>query len=401
MKIFISINGLKCGGAEKSLISFINDIPESYIDSNALELDLLVLEKNDYFFTDIPKWVNWLKTDPYIDGMFETTKEHFSNPVNPIVFYRKIASKIRMKIRSCENASRVQHIWDCWKDIIPAQKKDYDLAISYVDGFSNYYVMDKVNARKKILWVHNEYEKLNYNQIFDSEYFTKADAIVTISDKCVESLVKNFPMLRDKIWMIPNISSQKTIWKMSEEPISERIENDNFIVSVGRLNEQKGFDLAIDVAEILAKKISFCWYILGEGELRETLESRIREKKLEDRVYLLGNRNNPYPYLRKAGVFVQPSRFEGKSIVLDEAKILEKPIIVTNYTSASDSIVDGENGYIVEFDANKLADKIYRLLTDKKMKNMFENNLHNERMLADRDIDKYLKLIDAVTKNDL
>ena len=396
MKVFISINGLKCGGAEKSLVSFLNEIPENFIQCNKLEVDLLVLEKKDYFFTNIPEWINWLKTDKYIDGMFETTKEHFRNPVDPVTFSKKIASKIKMKTVKMQNATRVQHIWNCWKDIIPCQEKEYDLAISYVDGFSNYYVTDKVNAKKKILWVHNEYEKLNYNKEFDRKYFSKADAIVTISDKCVESLVKTFPDFKDKFRMIPNISSQKNIWKMSEEEIPETFNCENVLVSIGRLNEQKGFDLAVDAAELLANKINFVWYILGEGELREVLEERIKRKGLEEKVVLLGSRNNPYPYIRRASIFVQPSRYEGKSIVLDEAKILEKPIVVTNYTSATDSVTNGNNGYIVDFDAKILSEKLYSLLNDKEKQREFQQALHDERMNADRDIDKYLNLMQSM-----
>lgn len=97
------------------------------------------------------------------------------------------------------------------------QSKKYDLAISYVDGFSNYYVMDKVVATKKILWIHNEYEKLSYNSEYDRAYFNKADRLVTISERCVESLEKVFPECSSKIRMLYNISSTKMIWQLAEK----------------------------------------------------------------------------------------------------------------------------------------------------------------------------------------
>lgn len=399
MRVFISINGLSCGGAEKSLISFLNEIPEGYISDNELELDLLVLNKKDYFFTNVPTWVNWLDTDTYIDGVFESTKEILQNTKKLTVLIEKLLPKMKMKLKSQQNASIVQHVWNCWKDSIPMLDKVYDLAISYVDGFSNYYVIDKVKASKKILWVHNEYEKLNYNIEYDRAYFSKADAIVTISNRCVDCLKNVFPELKEKIWMIPNISSQAIIWNMSDEKILENIETENLFVSIGRLSEQKGFDLAIDAAELLSERIDFTWFIIGEGDLRGELEERIKSKHLQNRVFLIGNKSNPYPYIRKATVFVQPSRFEGKSIALDEAKILEKPIVVTNYTTAKDSIKDGENGYIVDFNAKALSDRLCDLVVDTDTRYEFSNKLHDERMSAQKDIDSYLHLIDTVIED--
>lgn len=396
MKVFISINGLACGGAEKSLISFLNEIPQRYIEEKHLEMDLLVLNKKENFFTNVPEWVNWLETDSYVDGIFESTKEIIHNTKSISVLINKLLPKLKMKLNKESNVSIVQHIWNSWKNSVPMQHQDYDLAISYVDGFSNYYVIDKVKASKKILWVHNEYEKLNYNTEYDRAYFSRADAIATISHRCVDCLVKVFPEMKDKFRMIPNISSQRVIWKLAEEKLSIEPKKDNVLVSIGRLNEQKGFDMAIDAAKLLSAKTDFVWYILGEGELRKELEERIESKKLENKVMLLGNKSNPYPYIRKATVFVQPSRFEGKSIALDEAKILEKPIIITDYTTAKDSIEDGNNGYIVHFDPVELADKLYELITDEETQEKFIKNLHDERERACRDIDRYLNLINEV-----
>ncbi|WP_051194981.1 glycosyltransferase [Pseudobutyrivibrio ruminis] len=394
MNVFISINGLRCGGAEKSLISFLNEIPEEYIKRNDLKIDLLVLDKKDHFFTDIPAWVNTLQTDDMIDGMFESSLEHIKNPVSIPILFAKILTKIRMKLIKEENVSNVQHIWNMWKNNIEVRDEEYDIAISYVDGFSNYYVIDKIKAKKKVLWVHNEYSKLNYKKEYDKKYFDEADAIITISDICVNSLQENFPENVDKIRMIPNISSPKNIWNLAEKERPKEYVGKNIIVSIGRLNIQKGFDMAIDAAKILSEKIDFSWYILGEGELREELEQRIRDCELQNKIHLIGNRSNPYPYIRYADVFVQPSRYEGKSIVLDEAKILEKPIVVTDYETVFDSIENDINGVIVGFNKEELANAIVNLFDDVKKRDRLVNALKNENEIKRTDIDKYLSLIE-------
>lgn len=106
------------------------------------------------------------------------------------------------------------------------------------------------------------------------------------------------------------------------------------LLSIGRLSRQKGFDYAIDAAALLKKAgYRFKWYVLGIGGLQEELETRIQEKGVDDCFKLLGNRENPYPYIKNCTIVVQSSRFEGKSVVLDEAKILAKPLLSMDFVS--------------------------------------------------------------------
>ena len=167
------------------------------------------------------------------------------------------------------------------------------------------------------------------------------------------------------------------------------------IVSIGRLTEQKGFDFAIDAAKILTEKgFKFCWYILGEGPLRKSLETQIKLNGVSDYIRLLGIRSNPYPYIKYADIFVMPSRYEGKSIALDEAKVLCKPIVVTNYPSVNDAIIDGQNGMIVDIDAESIAKGILALYNNDILKSLFVNNLKIEDNSNEhRVVEKFLSLI--------
>ena len=81
------------------------------------------------------------------------------------------------------------------------------------------------------------------------------------------------------------------------------------------------------------------WYVLGEGPLKEQIQQWIAESKMENHFFLLGTNPNPYPYLRQCNIFVQPSRFEGSSMVLTEAKVLGKPCVATCYDSVNDQLV--------------------------------------------------------------
>ncbi|MCD8118518.1 MAG: glycosyltransferase [Lachnospiraceae bacterium] len=376
MKVLFVINDLGCGGAQKSLVSLLNSIEFQEKDS----VDLLVLDQTNKFFDEIPERIRILNCPEEIRAMFMQISSIIKSDLRIVTKVKGIISKSLLKLDIKNNDDNVQKIWRSWRLLIPEMDRSYDLAVSYVDGFANYYVIDKVKTKRKILWVHNEYEKLSYNPQYDMAYFLKAEKIITISESCVDSLKRTFPEMAEKIKMLPNLSSKDLIWKQSDVGMPDEYENrHNIIVSIGRLSFQKGFDMAIKAATILKdKKIDFCWFIIGEGELHDTLSGQISMGGLENHVRLLGNRKNPYPYIRYSTIFVQPSRYEGKSIVLDEAKILLKPIITTNYTTVYDSITDGVTGSIVKFNETNLAEAIMRLLSDKKLQNRYCEALKNE-----------------------
>ena len=193
----------------------------------------------------------------------------------------------------------------------------------------------------------------------------------------------------DKFVMLPNLSSNKIIWEMANKNIpKEFIGKKNIIVSIGRLNEQKGFDIAINAAKELKSLVEeFYWFVIGGGELQNSLQKQIDELGLGNNFFLIGKRTNPYVYISNCDVFAQTSRYEGKSIVLDEAKILEKPIVVTNYTTVYDSIRPDENGMVVKLDAKEIAKGIVFLLNNKALCSRYIAALKEENAMNSDGID--------------
>lgn len=156
------------------------------------------------------------------------------------------------------------------------------------------------------------------------------------------------------------------------------------IISIGRLSTQKGFDMAIESAKILKNKgVKFGWYVLGDGPLKHQLEEQIRSCQVSDCFKLLVIRSNPYAYIKRADVFVMSSRFEGKSIALDEAKILCRPIVVTKYPSVYDAIEDGKNGILVDINSYSIAEGIEQLYNNKEL----SYNLSQQLSLEDNSND--------------
>ena len=333
--VFIIITDMGSGGAQRSLLSFFKcletlDVRKDY------SFDLMVVHPKGIFMDQIPDFVNVIKADPRtiwmgVDANEPYVKENFSLAG----LYGKIKCYISKKLKLYKKTlNSEQQLWASWSKLIPENKKEYDIAISYLNGYPNYYVMDKAKAAKKVLWVHNEYQKLNYDLEYDRRFYKECDEIITISNECVISFVNAFPEFKNKISILENITVSSEIIEKSNQYVPDELKCDKSLklVSVGRLTQQKGFDLAIDAARLLKDSIpDFLWLILGDGKDREALRERIVSNQIEDNVKLIGIKDNPYVYIRNADIFVQPSRFEGKSIVLDETKILQKPIVVTKY----------------------------------------------------------------------
>jgi glycosyltransferase involved in cell wall biosynthesis len=174
---------------------------------------------------------------------------------------------------------------------------------------------------------------------------------------------------KSKVIFIKNIIDEADILERANKSKSKEFLKDNLtIVSIGRLATQKRFDLSIFTAKVLNENnIDFEWYIVGEGNERQHLESLIQDNHLSNKVFLLGFRDNPYPYIKDCDIYVQTSAFEGLGRTLIEASILCKPIVTTNFPTAYGLVENGKTGFVVEMFPEKIAKKIELLHLDKAL----------------------------------
>lgn len=367
-KVLFLCSSYRSGGAERAFVSLLNLLPLDKIEAH-----VMVIEEEGLFMNQLPQ--NIIIEHAPVEMVIANARiksSYFWKHVTIRTLFSKLFSIFKGKIVSRKKTmGSQQYFWNEVKRSVPYNSSNYDVVISFMNGFCNYYAIDKVDAKVKYLWVHNDYNKLGCSADFDKPYFSTATKVATISSVCVESLKKNFPGLSDKFIMVENVSPTSFILEKSKEPVDDMFidQYDFTISSVGRLSEQKGYDIAIDAAHIMKDRgLNFCWYVVGEGELRSTFEKKIKEYGLENNFKLLGLRANPYPYIANSTFFVMTSRFEGKSIALDEAKILCKPILSTKYPSVYDNIKDGLDGVLVEQEPIKVAEGIERLYSDLKLK---------------------------------
>lgn len=361
-KILFLIGNLESGGVSKSMVSLLN-----VIDRDKYDISLWCGSPFGIFFSLLPKDITIISDKKTtlllqgINGLLPLLKKGYI-----FIFFVSI---IRLLL------SKINKGYAAWwlSRFFPSLNEEYDLIVDYNGQQQLYYMVDKLKGKKKVTFFHNDYGKWPYYYRIDKKYFPKVDAIYTISNVCIESLKRFFPDQKDKIKLMENISSVELINKMANE-FKVNFKDGYSILSVGHICKRKGTDLSIEAMRILKEhRLKFKWYFIGD--IKEDFSALIAKYSLESYVEFLGVKVNPYPYIKACDIYVHPSRFEGKSIALDEAKILCKPIVVTNFSTVHDQFENGENALIADFHPEDVASKIQLLLENNALRDFLVENL--------------------------
>lgn len=385
-KVLFVMHTLGYGGAERSLVNLLHELPE-----DRYEVDLLLFQKKGALLQQLPSWVRVLETPDRLNRLYGPTAKAGVLAL-PKVLGTGLARLARKK-RKPRTAWRWKHVY---KGCIESLPGHYDVAAAFGGTELMYYIHDKVDAARRLVWIHTDYRTGEYAEEYDRPYLEKTDKIISVSPQCVRVLEEIFPPLRDRMCCVENITSSALVRERAGDYVPQEYANDGCtILSVGRLWGQKGFDLAVDAAAVLKENgFLFHWFIVGEGVLRNTLQRQINSLGLEKHVQLIGTRENPYPYMKHCTVLVQPSRCEGKSVVLDEAKILAVPVVATAYPTVHDQI-DGENeGLIAELTPAGLAEQIQRLCEDPQLYAKIREHLQAREYGNAAEVKKYMALLD-------
>ena len=395
-RILISVFDMEIGGIERSLINML----ESF-DYEKYEVDLLICHHTGDLMSFLPSKVNILpqmeKYTVFRKSVSQCLKEgHYSLSV--VRLLSKTLANIKAKKRNLEEGAGYIQMQLASKysiPFIPKLSKKYDVAISY--AWPHDIIARNVNADKKIAWIHTDYSKLEIDNKIDLSVWNQFDHIASVSEECRNSFLTQYPTLKEKVITIENINSPDFIRNMAkEEIVLNEINRDYFnIVSVGRLSYVKGFDLAVQALRLLHDKglTDIKWYVVGYGGYEEELKAIIAQNKLEDSFILLGKKTNPYTYIEACDLYVQPSRYEGKAVTVTEAKILGKPVLITNYPTSKSQIEDGKEGLICDLSVEGIAKGIETLYKDSGLRNSLKKHLQKEDYSNDDELNKLYSLI--------
>lgn len=395
-KILFINYSLHSGGIEKSLVTVL-----SLFDYEKYDVDLQLFANEGLFLQRVPKQVNLL--EPLFPAEYRLNiRRAFPALLKKgrplLALGRLLVSFAGLRGTMGERLARM---WKAERLFVRPAKKEYDCAVAFMEGQPIYYNAEKVRSAVKIGFIHGDYEAMGLRAGFDRRYVAKLDALCTVSGSCLASLRRVFPEFADRCHVVYNIISASFMRTLAEEG---RGFDDGFsglrVLSIARLSHQKGLDIAMPAVAALVKKgLPFRWYIIGVGPEEAALKAMAQELGLTDSVVFLGERANPYPYLKQCDVYLQPSRFEGKSIAVDEAMVMCRPILLTDFSTAADQIDSGVNGSIVPMTPEGVEEGLEALLLHEDRRRAFTDALSKGTYTNEEEINKLYGLIDSREKS--
>lgn len=350
-KILFGITSLTLGGAERVLVDLANKLCEKY------EITIFTIYANGELEKQLSKRVN-LKT------LYNKQYLELSN------FERRI---IPLKVLLNKKGIYKKYI-----------KDDFDVEISFLEGAITRLFSVKNENTRKISWIHNDISlvfgnglKARIKRFIDKKVYSKYDTLVFVSKENLKNFNETYKILADvKKEVIYNyIDTNRIIEKAEEKTETEFSKKSINLVTVARLVPQKAIGRFIEVhSKLINEELNHEVYVIGDGPEKEKLEKSIKENNVENSFHLLGKKENPYPYIKNANYFCLLSNFEGYGMVLEEAKILGKPIIITN-TAAREAVENYKNSIILENSKEGIYNGLKEILKEKKQENIEKNRI--------------------------
>lgn len=380
---------MEIGGVERSLIGLLHNI-----DYSKYQVDLFVWQHSGFFMNYIPKEVNLLKENRKYAA--------FAKPLRSVLFSKDVliglarvyALLLNRRKHIFNNASVFSYVVKSMCPFLPkVTSKKYDLAVSFIEPHS--WLCNQINAKRKVAWIHTDYTSVGVDTKCELPIWGHYDNIIAISNSARDSFLKVFPTLLEKVLVIENIISLKMLKSQAFCEIELVKGKEISLCSVGRFSYQKNFENIPNIAKrILNAGYSIKWYIIGYGSDESLIREKIKKESVEENVIILGKKDNPYPYIKFCDIYVQPSRYEGKSVAVREAQILKKPVVITNYPTADSQIKHKIDGYIVPMDNAGCANGIIDFIKNKPLQESIISYLKQHDYSNYSEIGKFYKLMD-------
>ena len=366
-KLLFVINTLGRAGAETALLELLRQL-----DPQRYDVSLFVLTGQGELAAELPSYVRLLNTD-YDDssvlsrsGKRKLMKRVLRSLLARGTVIRLFPYLLRNLWDMCRrgSVSVEKLLWRVLSDGAPRWDTEYDLAVAYLEGGSTYYVADHVNAAQKVAFEHTNYIMAGYTRRLDLDCYSKMDKIYTPSDVTLSSVLEVYPECKHKLEVFPNILNISEIRRKSalSGGFTDSYEGTR-LLTIARLTALKALDISVEAMKLLKDAGGrFRWYVLGEGEQRSYLEQKIRSLGLTEDFILCGAVDNPYPYLAQTDLYVHASRYEGKSVAIQEAQILECVILASDCSGNRENVSDGVDGKLCPLTSEGIRDGILWLI---------------------------------------
>ena len=371
------------------------------LDPSRVDVDLFVYSHQGPLMRFIPDYVNLL---PEIEAYSvierpiseAIRKGHLGVAAGRLLAKLQCRAYRRRHPANGDDGAIMQYVGDCVTPWLPKINPDveYDLCISFLTPHN--FGRDKVRARKRLAWIHTDYSKVSINAERELPVWSSYDAIASISEDVTRSFLQVFPSLEAKIVSIENILPESYVRARAEAlNVADELTGSVNLLSIGRFCTAKNYDNVPDIARRMIDGgiPNLKWYIIGYGGDESLIRQKIADAGVGEHVILLGKKENPYPYIKACDIYVQPSRYEGKSVTVREAQMLGKPVAVTAYPTAKSQIRDGVDGIIVPLDNEGCADALSEFIKDKEKQEFLIKCCRNSGFGNQTEVEKIYNLL--------
>lgn len=312
-KVVFGITGLTLGGAERVLVDIANRIVDDY------EVTIFTLYGNGELESQLDARVKRV-----------TMNKKGRNELN---IFRKLWMSIQFRFSLLRKRIYRTYL-----------KNQYDVEVAFLEGPITW-LFSSPSKTRKLVWVHNDIKevfgkgwKANQKKNMNEQIYQKFDEIVFVSQDNQEKFCELYPSNDVPKRVIYNYLDEGAVLKKAVAIVPDIKHDAPTFIQVSRLTEQKGISRLIDVhTKLIEEGYRHHIYIIGTGPLEEELNTKIQECKVTDTFHLLGKQSNPYPYVKAGDFFMLTSLYEGYGMVIDEAKILDKFVMITD-TAAREAV---------------------------------------------------------------
>ena len=365
-RIFFLLSSMNVGGIEMSFLGFLTKLPpEQY------EIHLGLIHRRGGLLDQLPPYVHihnisvynklWpIINDPPRNTIKRQFKEgHWGEATILFLLY------LWMKLTG---SSYWTYRYLLRKE--PYIEGMFDAAVAYAgpSQMIDYYICEKVNAKKKYGWIHFDVSRFGIDRGMTRRLYRHYEKIFVVSKEARHIFCGIFPEFAGKTEVFYNIVNHNLILQQAE---SAPTFDDGFtgrkLLTVGRISEEKGQQIAIRAMKLVLDKHPITrWYFVGEGKDMAVCQALIHQEGLDDSVVFLGLQKNPYGFMRDCDLYVQPSRHEGYCITLAEALCFNKPVVATNFSGAREQLEGKKDSWITDFSPESIAASIDSALSSLK-----------------------------------
>lgn len=399
-RILILMHYMELGGAESALLGLLQSV-----DPNRVDVDVFIYSHRGELMDFLPKEkINLL---PEIES-YSLTEKPLLEVVRKGYWRLAIARMIgrRDTASFCKKHQDSDKPAECGtffqqratRKVLPKIQPDveYDLAISFLTP--HFFLLNNVRAKKKMGWIHTDYTRILIDAEAEMKMWERLDCIASISEEVGKRFCEVFPSLMTKLILIENILNTTFIRNRADEDSVILCDDPSVtcLLTIGRFSPPKKMEeIPLICKKILEQGVPIKWYIIGYGseEIERIVRDNAEKEGVADKVVILGKKENPYPYIKACDIYVQPSRYEGKSITVREAQILCKPVIITNYPTAKSQAMDGVDGIIVPLEVDECATQMAEFVLDRKRQEQMIHYLETHDYGNESEVNKIYDLL--------